>query len=182
MLEPHTLHFRANGADILGDDEEENLYFTPLCEGEDQHTFYIGMLKQNHVYTFKFKLASTNNLHVVDEPNNNNTHITVRLLDDATTPQIWECNFIAKEKGETSEIIRLSSENGDVIRVKIGAKIIPINMGTPVLKRGVKCIGKNDDVSEEDSDWAGFENNKPPKRSAHKKNNNNNHNHNHNNT
>jgi len=100
------------------------------------------------------------NTNYVQQPN-----ITVReaSIDNNGAPlnniQIWECYLIARHWGETTESVLFSSKNGETIKVDIVAKAIRSGMGTPVLKNGVKCIGKTVD---EETDWTGFDHEDTP--------------------
>jgi len=157
-----------------GDQAPEDAHFFSLPITDHHSHLYIGMLKQHNIYSFKFTFQpNTENTQQIQHLNytpattssdsSATNNITVHLKapednsSDTSSGQLWECFFSACQRGETAETISFTTPSGNEIKVDIGAKIIRPDLGTPILKNGIKCVGKTSDAPSEVSDWGGFD-------------------------
>jgi len=165
----HHIAFSGSG----GGDQDEDAHFFCLPITDNRSHLYIGMLKQHNIYSFKFTFQTdTGNAQQIQlsynpitnsgDSNTTTNNITVHKVEDSSDTsnsglQFWECFFSARQRGETSETISFTTPGGEEIKVEIGAKVIRPDLGTPVLKNGIKSVGKTGDAHSETSDWGGFD-------------------------
>ncbi|TRY57747.1 hypothetical protein DNTS_012024 [Danionella cerebrum] len=121
----------------------------------------VGFLKTQHRYEIVFTLPEIPELgkDVCPAPILN-PHLQICSLAPASDGGLRvTCEYMAHQEGVMSEELQILSESQDdvFVRVRIHARVMDRQHGTPMLLEGVRCIGAELEYDSEQSDWQGFD-------------------------
>ncbi|XP_057709659.1 adipose-secreted signaling protein [Corythoichthys intestinalis] len=143
------------------DDKLHDSVITVAAEDDGSFLVKVGFLKLQHRYEMAFTLPEVpslgKNVCLAPVPS---PHL--RVVDISPTPEgglRLTCEYLAQHAGVLCERIRLLSELDDEIgvTVKVHARVMERDHGTPMLLEGVRCIGAELEYDSEQSDWQGFD-------------------------
>ncbi|XP_072315315.1 adipose-secreted signaling protein [Eucyclogobius newberryi] len=161
--EHHHPHHHAAGASSHVHFEEKLHDSVVMVTLQDDGDFMVkvGFLKTQHKYEIIFTLPEVPALGKdvcpapVPSPH-------LRITNLAPQPDGGlrvTCEYMAQQEGVLcEEVLLLSETNQDAcVKVKVHARVMDRQHGTPMLLEGVRCIGAELEYDSEQSDWQGFD-------------------------
>jgi len=119
----------------------------------------FGFLKISHVYALDFEVDR----QIIQSPEQSDLPLDARVQILATTPTSTKLRLQLKTQFDGlldfSFVLKSESPEHPPVKVIVLAKVLGRNKGTPLLKQGVRCLGRaSDDADDTDtaSDWDGF--------------------------
>lgn len=121
----------------------------------------VGFLKTQHRYEIVFTLPEVPELgkDVCPAPIPN-PHLRITNLTVSSDGGLRvTCEYVALQEGVMCEEVQILSESKEdvCVKVKVHARVMDRQHGTPMLLEGVRCIGAELEYDSEQSDWQGFD-------------------------
>eukprot|EP00123_Amoebidium_parasiticum_P022888 comp97352_c0_seq1/m.48664 comp97352_c0_seq1/g.48664 ORF comp97352_c0_seq1/g.48664 comp97352_c0_seq1/m.48664 type:complete len:144 (-) comp97352_c0_seq1:35-466(-) len=114
---------------------------------------HFGLIKSNRTYRLDFTVKSTQEVEIV--PSRSPT-MALREVEGVEGPsRVFQVRLETLTEGHVA----------DTVTIRVGQKEIPItvkatimgkNAGTPLLKKGVRCVHVHSG-SDEETEWSGFD-------------------------
>ncbi|KAA0722815.1 UPF0687 protein C20orf27 -like protein [Triplophysa tibetana] len=121
----------------------------------------VGFLKTQHRYEIVFTLPQVPELGKdvcpapIPNPHLRITHLTPNSDGGLKVT----CEYMAHKEGVLCEELQILSESKEnvCLKVKVHARVMDRQHGTPMLLEGVRCMGADLEYDSEQSDWQGFD-------------------------
>lgn len=119
---------------------------------------HLGFLKLNHHYVIQFSITDDLGEDISADPLQNlHCRVTSCVPTDDGEGHTINLEFHAyKDKLVNEFLVLTNADNSKSLTLKLMARVLGKNKGTPMIRNGIKCVGIDADEDSEQSDWAGF--------------------------